>query len=442
MARRYKTAAAPLPRTRRDGELHTTSDAGQALPGPGSWHRAPAGVREMFSARDAERLVSLRRDLHRHPELSWHEERTAARLERALAAFGVADVRRVARTAVVARVAGSTAGAPAVAVRGDIDALPITEATGLPYASEATGAMHACGHDVHAAWAVGAALLLQESPAAGDVVIVLQPAEEAGEGALAVLESGALDGVRAIFGAHVDRRFEVGQVVVDAGPLAASTDTFEVELQGAGAHGARPHESSDPVVGAAALVGALQTVVARRLDPALPGVVTVGTLHAGSAANVIPERAVLTGTVRATTPGARALLLGEVRRIAEGLGPAYGLTARVTITEGTPPVVNAPDPTTWARLAVARLLGPGAAVPLGTTNMGGEDFAFYLERIPGCFLRVGAREPGGEPGAAHSPRFYAAAASLFVGAAVLAEAARTASEAISAQPTTIRKDVS
>ena len=411
--------------------MHTTIEAGPPVGGPESWRRAPATASALFSARDAERLIVLRRDLHRHPELSWHEERTATRLERELAALGLADVRRVARTGVVARVPGRSWDAPAVAVRGDIDALPIAEATGLPYASEVAGAMHACGHDVHAAWAVGAALLLRERPAAGDVIVVLQPAEEVGEGARAVIESGALDGVRAIFGAHVDRRFEVGQVVADAGPLAASTDTFEVELVGAGAHGARPHEAADPVVGAAALVGALQTVVARRLDPALPGVVTVGTLHAGTAANVIPERAVLTGTVRATTPGSRALLLGEVRRIAEGLGPAYGLTARVTITEGTPPVVNAPEPAAWARLAVERVLGPSAAVPLGTTNMGGEDFAFYLERIPGCFLRVGAREPGGERVPAHSPRFHAAEESLFVGACVLAEAARVASEAIS-----------
>ena len=153
--------------------------------------------------------------------------------------------------------------------------------------------MHACGHDVHAAWAVGAALLLARAPAAGDVLVVLQPAEEVGEGAREVLASGALDGVRAIFGAHVDRRFAVGQVVAQEGPLAASTDTFRIVLRGEGAHGARPQESRDPIVGAAALIGALQTIVSRRLDPALPGVVTVGAVHAGRAANVIPETAEL-----------------------------------------------------------------------------------------------------------------------------------------------------
>jgi hippurate hydrolase len=215
-------------------------------------------------------------------------------------------------------------------------------------------------------------------------------------------------------------------VVAQEGPLAASADTFEIGLTGAGAHGARPHESADPIVGAAALVGALQTIVSRRLDPALPGVVTVGTLAAGTAPNVIPERAALSGTIRATTPASRALLVGELRRITEAVAAAYGLAARVELGAGTPPVVNSPAAAAWARSAVTAVLGTDALVPFGTTNMAGEDFAFYLERIPGCFLRVGAREPGGDRIAAHSPRFVAAEESIFVGAAVLAECARVA----------------
>jgi amidohydrolase len=381
-----------------------------------------------FTPAEVETLIGLRRDLHRHPELSWHEERTVERLERVLATLGIRDVRRVARTGLVARVPGTGSG-PTIAVRGDIDALPIQEATGLPYASEVPGVMHACGHDIHATWAIGAAMLLARAPAAGDTLVVLQPAEEVGEGARAVLASGALDGVTAIFGGHVDRRFEVGQVVADAGPLAASADTFEVVLTGRGAHGARPQESQDPVVGAAAVIGALQTIVSRRLSPAVPGVVTVGTIHAGTAPNVIPESATLSGTVRATDPESRALLLGEVRRLVEGIAAAYRLNATVTFAEGTPPLVNPAAPASWARAAVDRVLGPGAAVPLGTTNMGGEDFACYLERMPGAFLRIGAREPGGERWAAHSPRFHAAEDSIFVGAAVLAESARIAAAA-------------
>ena len=379
-----------------------------------------------FSADDRRRLTELRRDLHRFPELSWNEARTQERLERALRDFGVADVRRVARTGLVARVPGRDSKAPAIALRGDIDALPISEATGLEFASTNDGVMHACGHDVHASWTVGAALLLSRAPAAGDVLIVLQPAEEVGEGAREIIGSGVLDDVRAIFGAHVDRRFAVGEAVAQEGPLAASTDTFRIVLHGEGAHGARPQESRDPIVGAAGLIVALQTIVSRRLDPSLPGVVTVAAVHAGRASNVIPESAELTGTIRATTVQSRALLVGEVGRMARAVADTHRLTADVQISEGTPPIVNSREGAAWASQAVRDVLGERGLVPLGTTNMGGEDFAFYLEKMPGCFLRIGAREPGGEHRAAHTPRFYPAEDALFIGAAVLAQCARAA----------------
>ena len=234
--------------------------------------------RMTFTDADRQLLVALRRDLHQNPELSWKESVTQARLERALADIGVTDVRRVAITGLVARIPGKDRRLPAVAVRGDIDALPIMEATGLDYSSQNPGVMHACGHDMHASWVVGAALLLVRDPANGDVLIVLQPAEEVGEGAKAILASGALDGVRAIFGGHVDRRFAVGEAVAQAGPLAAAADSFTITLTGQGSHGGRPHQSADPIVGAADLIMTLQTIVSRRLDPALPGVVTVATI--------------------------------------------------------------------------------------------------------------------------------------------------------------------
>jgi hippurate hydrolase len=387
-------------------------------------------LRSLFTDSDVTSLVDLRRDLHRHPELSWKEQRTSAKLAEAVTALGAVDVKRVAGTGVIARFAGRDRNAPLVAVRGDIDALPIEEATGLPFASTSPGVMHACGHDIHSTWAIGAALLLSRNPAHGDVLVVLQPAEELGEGAKAILETGVLDDVRAIFGGHVDRRFAVGQIVADDGPLAASTDTFEIELIGQGAHGARPHESADPIVGAAAVITALQTIVARRIDPAAAAVVTVGSVHAGTASNIIPERATLTGTLRATTPEIRATIGSEVQRIAESIAASYRLTARTVVHLGTPPIINPPQPASWARKAAASVLGRAAVVPFGVTNMGGEDFAFYLEKIPGCFMRVGAREEGGERLAAHSPRFTAAEESIFVGAAVLAEAARVASAAL------------
>jgi amidohydrolase len=239
-----------------------------------------------------------------------------------------------------------------------------------------------------------------------------------------------LDGVRAIFGGHVDRRFPVGQVVAQPGPLAASADAFSIEVIGKGAHGARPHEGIDPIVAASAIVTALQTIVSRRLDPGASAIVTIGSIHGGSAPNVIPELVQLTGTLRAMVPDVRATLHREIENVVTSVAAAHGATARVTIEHGPPPIVNPEREAGWARAAAERVLGSGSVVPFGTTNMGGEDFACYMERIPGCFLRIGARETGGSPAPAHSPRFVAAEESIFVGAAVLAECAREAAERI------------
>jgi hippurate hydrolase len=342
-------------------------------------------------------------------------------------------VDRVAGTGVVARIAGRDPSAPVVAIRGDIDALPIQEATSLSFASMNAGVMHACGHDVHAAWAFGAAALLADAPAAGDVLIVMQPAEETGEGAAAVLASGALDDVRAIFGAHVDRRFTVGQVVAQAGPLAASADSFEIELVGHGAHGARPHESSDPIVCMAAIIMSLQTIVSRRVNPATPAVVTVGMVSSGVAGNVIPERAVLRGTMRATDDATRTLLQEQVREIATLIGRAHGVSVNVVAGAGVPPVINDARASQWASDAAMAVLGPDAVMPLGTVNMAGEDFAWYQRRIPGCFLRVGARRENESVIAAHSPHFDVAEEAILIGAKVLAESARRASSALAAE---------
>lgn len=390
----------------------------------------PAMARDRFSDTEIATLLTLRRTLHRNPELSLQEHGTAARLADALRAIGITGITTVAETGLVARIPGRTAGAPVIALRGDIDALPIQEQTGLPFASRVDGVMHACGHDVHATWTIGAAMDLLREPAEGDVLLVLQPAEEIGAGAPAVLASGALDGVAAIFGGHVDRRFDVGQVIAEAGPLAASADTFSITLHGRGAHGARPHEAADPIVAAAAVVLALQTVVSRRIDPSAPAVCTVGSIHAGVAANVIPERAVLIGTLRAMDATTRATLVREVTRIATETAAAHGVRAEVDIEHGTPPIVNPVREAAIARTAATRVLGPDAVVPFGIVNMGGEDFSFYMERIPGCFLRIGAREPGGPSTAAHSPRFDVAEGAILVGAAVLAECARAASRAL------------
>ncbi len=387
-----------------------------------------AGLR--VSVELGTRLIALRRDLHQHPELSFAETRSATVLRDFLTTLGITDIMRVAGTGIVARVVGRNPDAPVVAIRGDIDALPIQESTGLPYASVNKGVMHACGHDVHAAWAVGAAALLQAEPAEGDVLIVLQPAEETGKGARALLDAGALAGVHAIFGAHVDRRFTVGQVVAQAGPLAASADTFEIELIGRGAHAARPHEAADPIVGSAALIMALQTVVSRRVNPASPAVLTIGAIAAGTAPNIIPDRAVLRGTLRAADVETRQTLQNSLRTIAQHTAAAYGLHARIDIDDGVSPVINSTDAASWAAEAAVTVLGHDAVVPLGITNMAAEDFASYLETIRGCFLRIGARREGEPFIPAHSPEFDVAEEAISVGAEVLAESARVASAAL------------
>ena len=380
-----------------------------------------------FTPEERARIVALRRALHAAPELSWQEHGTQRALREALAAANITDVREVAGTGLVATIPGRNPGAPRVALRGDIDALPISEETGLPFASTRPGVMHACGHDMHAAWTVAAGMLLARDPAAGTVTLVFQPAEEVGEGAARVLASGALDGTHAIFGGHVDWRFPVGEVVATDGAIAASTDTFEVVFHGRGGHGARPQDARDPIVALAAFVMAAQTLVSRRLDPGLPGVVSVTIAEAGSAANVIPERARAAGTIRATTPAARALLCDGVREIADAVAAVHGVRATCTLSEGTPPLLNAPTAAGWARTAVQAVLGDGALTALPTANMGGEDFAFYTERIPGCFLRIGTLGAGRSAAGVHTPRFDPDEEALFVGGAVLAECARVAS---------------
>ncbi len=394
--------------------------------------RLPEVVAGLYSDEAMEALVDLRRTLHADPELSLQEERTCTRLERTLDELGADGVTRVAGTGLVGRIPGRDSKAPPVAVRGDIDALPIKEDTGLPFSSRNAGVMHACGHDVHASWTVAAARLLREEPAAGDVLILLQPAEETGEGAAAVLATGVLDEVAAIFGAHVDLTFEVGQAMIQPGAVGAAADRFEVELRGKGAHGARPHQGLDPIAGAAQVVSALQTVVSRRVPPDQPAVVTVGAIEAGTAHNVIPDRALLKGTMRSLDPAIRKLLADEVRHVAESVGAACRLEVEVRMLQGTPAVLNDERAAAWAREGAVPVIGAESVKPLPVANMGGEDFAFYQERIPGCFIRVGARRPGDPVAFAHTPYFAPAEEAIFVGGALLAAAARRASAELAA----------
>lgn len=373
-------------------------------------------------------IVSLRHELHRYPELSSEETRTAELLESTLAQIRPKTLRRVAGTGVIARISGRDPAAPVIALRGDIDALPIQEETGVDFASRNDGVMHACGHDVHAAWTVGAALSLTAAPAEGDVLVLLQPAEETAQGARAVLESGALEDVSAILGAHVDMHYPAGSVVAQAGHMAASADEFKVSLSGAGSHAARPHEGRNPIVGGAALINVLQSVIPRTVAPGQPAVLTVSTFNGGAVSNVIPESALLTGTLRAANSVTREALQLELTNVARQIGAAFGLETSIEYLAGTPPLVNEPAAIGWVREAVVSILGRDALMPLAGPNLGGEDFAFYLERMRGCFFRVGGCAMGQPHTPAHSSGFLPEDASVLVGAAVLAESARIASK--------------
>ncbi|QJA05566.1 amidohydrolase [Thermosulfurimonas marina] len=366
-------------------------------------------------------LVALRRHLHRFPELAFQEHRTAAFIERELAALGLSP-HRVAGTGVICEI-GS--GPPWVALRADMDALPLNEETGLPFASVEPGVMHACGHDGHVAMLLGAAaLLVRRPPSRGGVRLIFQPAEEIGGGARAMIEVGVLEGVAAIFGGHIDRHFRVGEIAVNEGLICAFTDRFLVKLHGRGGHAAWPHEAVDTVVAAAYLITAIQSLVSREVHPAYPTVITVGKVRAGTAHNVIAEEALLEGTIRATEAEIRLRLHEGLRRQVEALKGLFRIQGEIEIVEGYPPVVNTPREAEVARRAVLRILGPEGLVRQPHPSLGGEDFSFYLQQVPGCFVRFGAQKKGHEHVPAHSPRFDFDERVLPIGARFLAEVAR------------------
>jgi len=373
-----------------------------------------------------DRIVALRRDLHQHPELSHCEHRTMDRIVAHLAELGIEPTRvGVAGTGVVVDLPGRGEG-PIVALRADTDALPVHEETGLSFASVHEGVMHACGHDGHTSMLVGAAALLLAEPPPLPVRLLFQPAEEKGAGAKQMVEEGVLDGVAMIFGGHLDRHYPPGQLVVTDGPVNASTDMFTIDIRGQQGHGARPHEAVDAVVVGSLLVTALQTVVSREIDPAHPSVVTVGRFDAGTVGNVIAGRARLEGTIRAQHRATRDHLVASIERITRAIASLHGASVEVTVHGGTPPVVNEPVPTGLARQAAVELVGADNVGVLHTANMGGEDFAYFLEHVEGCYIRYGAQVPGRESFPAHSSQFDIHEDALPLGAAWLDRVARVA----------------
>lgn len=379
-----------------------------------------------------EQLVELRRDFHRHPELSWQEYRTSDQVCGFLDQLpGITYRRDVAGVGIVAEIANGTDG-PWVALRADMDALPVQEETQLPFASDSAGVMHACGHDAHMTIALGAAALLaKEAKLPAPIRLLFQPAEETGDGAKAMIEADALQNVGMIFGGHVDRHYPVGTVVVTDGPVNASSDQFTIHIQGKGGHAARPHETIDAVVVGALLVMAVQTIVSREINPSHPSVVTVGRFEAGSAHNVIADHARLMGTVRAQDPEVRLRLEASLRRIANSIGQLHDADVEVEFQRGTPELINRGVPVQLARRAASEAVGADRVLSMETANMGGEDFSYYLQHVPGCYVRYGSHSDETNAYPAHSSRFDIDETVLATGASYLAQVAIVAGEYLS-----------
>jgi amidohydrolase len=372
------------------------------------------------------RMVELRRTFHRYPELAFEEVKTARTIMDELDRLSIPYDYGGPGGGVVGRLIGTDPDGPAVALRADMDALPAQENTGLPFASEHPGKMHACGHDSHMAMVLGAASLLKADPPPGKVLLVFQPAEEHGGGARVVLRSGALAGVKAIFGAHVTHHHTVGEIMVKHGIVTAQSDVFKVRIRGSGGHGARPHEATDSVVIVGFMISALQTLVSRMANPLHPSVVTIGRVEAGTAANVIAGEGLLEGTIRTTWPEVRQQILSGFKRIVRGMAELHGAKIELELEEGYPPLVNTDRETEVAHRAALRVAGPENVVRDEHPSMGSEDFAYYLRQMPGAYVRIGARLPDEEPLALHSPSFTIAEEALMVGAEFFDAAAREA----------------
>ena len=372
-------------------------------------------------------LLRWRRHLHANPELSGEETATAAYIATELRACGL-EPRRVLPNAVIADV-GGTADGPRIALRADIDALPIQEETGLPFASRRPGAMHACGHDGHTAILLGVARVLAALGTRGPHVrLIFQPAEEVPPGgAEPLLQAGVLDGVRAIAGLHLWSPLRSGCALAVPGPAWAAADRFRAVIRGRAGHGALPHTAIDALEAACHGVVGLQSIVARRTDPLQPVVVSVGSLHAGQAFNIIAGEAVLEGTVRTFEEDVRQDVRRQVADVLGHAAAAAGAELELEYLEGYPPLVNDPVATEVVAAAAAARLG-AAAVSAGPRLMVSDDFARYLQRVPGCYLVLGAG--GTAPGAPHHhPRFDIDEAVLPAGVAILADAAARLAEA-------------
>ena len=370
-----------------------------------------------------DELIDFRRDLHAHPELSWSEVRTTERVATRLEEAGM-RVRRMPRSGLIAEVGES---GPLVALRADLDALPVEDRTDDAWASTVPGVAHACGHDVHATALVGAGLALAEVQAAGlldgRVRLLFQPAEEVMPGgALELMSIGALDGVGRVFGLHCDPSLDVGHVGLREGPLTGAADALSVELKGKGGHTSRPHLTEDLTFALGKLVTELPAILSRRLDPRAGVSVVWGFVQAGSTHNVIPASGRAAGTVRMLDAVAWNDAERIIRELVDLIVEPYGVTAEVTYQRGVPPVVNEHYSTALLARAVERVVSEDGLVPT-QQSLGGEDFGWYLDRMPGAMGRLGTRTPGGTTYDLHQGDLSVDERSSAIGARVLAEAA-------------------
>ncbi len=386
----------------------------------------PPHLPDVTAAVDAlnDELIAVRRDLHAHPELAWQEERTTALVAKRLEEAGL-RVQLLPKSGLLAEV-GEPAG-PTVALRADLDALPVDDFTQDPWVSTNRGVAHACGHDVHTTALLGAGLALaaahRETRLPGRVRLLFQPAEEIMPGgALEVISTGALDGVGHVFCLHCDPGLDVGQVGLRSGPLTGAADSLNVRLTGKGGHTSRPHLTQDLTYALAKLVTDLPAALSRRLDPRAGASLVWGMVRSGSAKNVIPSSGEVAGTVRMLDAVAWNEAEGLIRELISQIVAPYGVGAEVTYVRGVPPVVNEPEATAVLARAVESVVGEKGHVQT-LQSLGGEDFAWYLESVPGAMGRLGTRTPGGPTYDLHQGDLHIDERAVGIGAKVLAAAA-------------------
>jgi hippurate hydrolase len=354
----------------------------------------------------ADEIAAWRRDLHENPELSFDVHRTAGVVAEKLKAFGCDEVvTGIGRTGVVGVIKGRANGSgKVIGLRADMDALPIEEATDVPYKSKGPGKMHACGHDGHTAMLLGAAKYLAETRNFdGTAVVIFQPAEELGGGGDAMVRDGLMErfGIQEVYGMHNMPGMAIGAFAIRPGPIMASADSFKIVIEGKGGHAARAHETIDPIVVASHVITALQTVTSRNVDPLESSVISVCTVRSGDAYNVIPQTATLLGTARALKADVRDLIEARLRTVTENVCAAFGATAQVEYERGYPVTVNDPEKTAFMARVASDVAGANAVDAQTPPLMGGEDFSYMLEKRPGAYIFIG----NGDTASVHHPAY-------------------------------------